>query len=101
MLDLRSINDNIDIKRDELFDEYYTNKYLKKDFLLKSLDDMDVTAHPFCHPKGTAFSHADTDSVKAQASCFVKIDHILCQGNECFRENKSDKPKKDGICPTV
>ena len=41
MLDLRSINDNIDIKRDELFDEYYTNRYLKEGFQLKSLNDLE------------------------------------------------------------
>lgn len=41
MLDLRSINDNIDIKRNELFDEYYKNKYLKQGFQLKSIDDLE------------------------------------------------------------
>lgn len=41
MLDVRSINDHIDIKRDELFDEYYENKYLKKGFQLKSIDDLE------------------------------------------------------------
>ncbi|MGN0633363.1 MAG: ATP-binding cassette domain-containing protein [Oscillospiraceae bacterium] len=41
MLDVRSINDHIDIKRDELFDEYYENKYLKKSFQLKSIDDLE------------------------------------------------------------
>lgn len=39
MLDLRSINDGIDRKREELFDEYLEAKYSQ--FRMKSLDDYD------------------------------------------------------------
>ena len=39
MLDIRSINEGIDRKREKLADEYYTLKHEK--FLLRSLDDLD------------------------------------------------------------
>lgn len=39
MLDLRSVNDGIDSRRNELFDEYLSAKY--SDFRMRSLDDYD------------------------------------------------------------
>ena len=51
-----------------------------------------VTAHPFCHPKGNVFCHADTRFVKVEALYFVRTPTCFVRTADAPGKTKAINP---------